>query len=47
LEMTDRGGDLFFFVNIETGRPAVVYQCTDGDIALYDSGTARAAPRWT
>jgi putative sigma-54 modulation protein len=46
LEMTDRGGDLFFFVNTETGRPAVVYQRTDGDIALYDAGTAPAAPRW-
>ncbi|MDQ1428307.1 MAG: putative sigma-54 modulation protein [Acidimicrobiaceae bacterium] len=47
LEMTDRGGDVFFFVNTETGKPAVVYQRTDGDIALYDAGAARAAPRWT
>jgi ribosome-associated translation inhibitor RaiA len=47
LEMTERGGDVFFFVNTETGKPAVVYQRTDGDIALYDAGAARAASRWT
>ena len=47
LEMTDRGSDVFFFVNTETGNPTVVYLRTDGDIALFDAGAARAAPRWT
>lgn len=44
LEMSEWGRDILFFVNAETGRPAVVYCRTDGDIALYDTGTSRVAP---
>ncbi len=36
LEMGERGNDIFFFVNAETGRLAVVYRRRDGDVALVD-----------
>lgn len=44
LEMAEGGGEILFFVNAETGRPAAVYCRRDGDIALYDAGTPRLAP---
>jgi putative sigma-54 modulation protein len=34
LEMVARGGDISFFVNAETGRAAVVYRRTDGDVGV-------------
>jgi ribosomal subunit interface protein len=43
LEMGERGTDIFFFVNAETGRPAVVYRRADGHVALVDSATPTAA----
>lgn len=43
LEMVERGNDIFFFVNAETARPAVVYRRPDGDIALIDAA-APVAP---
>jgi len=36
LEMGERDRDIFFFVNIETGRPAALRRRSDGDIALFD-----------
>jgi len=42
VEMGDRGREMFFFDNAETGRRAVVYRRPDGAIALCE-GTARAA----
>ncbi|MDQ6615808.1 MAG: HPF/RaiA family ribosome-associated protein [Actinomycetota bacterium] len=35
LEMGERGSDIFFFLNAETDRPAVVYRRMDGNIALF------------
>jgi hypothetical protein len=46
LEMAARGRDLLFFVNAETGRPAVVYTRQDGDIAVIDATAGRPASRW-
>jgi putative sigma-54 modulation protein len=40
LEMGERGSDIFFFVNAETGRPAVVYRRRDGNVALLDAALA-------
>jgi putative sigma-54 modulation protein len=34
LEMGEQGNDIFFFLNAETGRPAVVRRRIDGAIAL-------------
>jgi hypothetical protein len=34
LEMGEQGDDMYFFVNAETGRPALVCRRTDGAIAL-------------
>ena len=46
LEMAAQGRDLYFFLNAETGRPAVVYARKDGNIALHDAAASRAALRW-
>lgn len=37
LQMDLLGHDFFFFTNAETGRAAVVYRRTDGDIGLIDA----------
>lgn len=43
LEMLDRGHELWFFVDVETGRPAAVYRRGDGEIALCDAGSVPGA----
>jgi ribosome-associated translation inhibitor RaiA len=40
LEMADQGREMYFFLNAETGRPAVVYSRADGDIAFHDAADA-------
>jgi putative sigma-54 modulation protein len=44
LEMGERGTDIFFFLNAETGRPAVVYRRADGNIAVFETATGLAPP---
>jgi ribosome-associated translation inhibitor RaiA len=43
LEMLDHGHELWFFIDVETGRPAAVYRRADGEIALCDGALAGVA----
>jgi len=37
MDMAEQGSDIYFFMNAETGRAAVVYRRCDGDIAVVES----------